>query len=501
MLEAGAETRRGFELMRFHTSRAAAAALSTALLVTFLPGCSVNPATGKQQINLISEERAIAMGREADEQIVQQFGLYPSDELQSYMQELGSELAARSERPHLPWTFRVLDDPLVNAFALPGGFVYVTRGIMAHLESEAELVGILGHEIGHITARHGVNRLSKQQLAGIGLGIGMIVSPELRSVGDLAQSGLGLLFLKYSRDDERQSDDLGLRYALRSGYDPREIPAVFDLLQRVSQASGGGRVPGWLATHPDPGQRRERMAAQVAQLDVDLSETKVERLSYQRRLDGMVFGENPREGYFEDDTFYHPDLAFSLDFPSGWQRQNQKQAVIAVSEEKDAMLQMTLVEETEPSAAARELVSEDGIRSGPVERSRIGGHPAATVVFEIEREQSSDLGGRATFIRYGDRTYRILGLTMKEKYNGYRRAIEGSQSSFRKVTDRKVLDVQPRRLSMVDIERGLTLEEFERSFPSTVPLATLGLLNRPGPDGRLDPSVLAKRVLGGPDSR
>ncbi len=472
--------------------------LVAVVLILAVPACSVNPATGKRQLNLIGEEEEIAMGREADGQIAQQFGLYPSEELQTYVQGLGSELAARSERPHLPWTFRVLDDPLVNAFALPGGFVYVTRGIMAHLDSEAELVGVLGHEIGHVTARHSVNRLSKQQLAGIGLGVGMIVSPELRSVGDLAQTGIGLLFLKYSRDDERQSDDLGLRYALRTGYDPQEIPGVFDLLDRVSQASGGGRAPGWLTTHPDPGQRRETMLSQVANLDVDLSNAKVERRSYQRRLDGMIFGANPREGYFEEDRFFHPDFAFSVDFPSGWQHENQKQAVVAVSGEKDALIRMTLTEETDPSAAARKFVSEEGVNGGRIETGRVNGLSAASVLFEVPREEGADLGGRATFIRHRDNTYEILGLTLSDKYSGYRAAFEASQSSFRNVTDRKVLNVQPARLSMVDLERGLTLQEFESRYPSTVPLETLSLLNRVGAGGQLPTNSFAKRVVGGP---
>jgi predicted Zn-dependent protease len=239
--------------MRWMQSYGLRGALVALLLVAVAPACSVNPATGKQQLNLISESQEIAMGKEADAQIVAQMGLYPDQALQAYVQSLGARLAAKSERPQLGWTFRVLDDPLVNAFALPGGYVYVTRGIMAHLESEAELAGVLGHEIGHVTARHSVNQMSKQQLAGLGLGIGMIVRPELQQLGDLAQTGMALLFLKYSRDDERQADELGLRYALRGNYDPREIPGVFSLLERVSAAAGAGRAPSWLATHPDPG--------------------------------------------------------------------------------------------------------------------------------------------------------------------------------------------------------------------------------------------------------
>jgi len=205
--------------------RSAVAGFMAALLV--LAACATNPATGKRQIALISEEQEIAMGREADQQVQQQLGLYPDQELQAYVNRVGQKLAAASERPNLPWTFRVVDDPVVNAFALPGGHIYVTRGLLTHLTSEAELASVIGHEIGHVTGRHSVEQMSKAQLAQIGLIAGMIVKPELARYGDLATQGLQLLFLKYSRDDERQADGLGLRYMYQQNYDPREMPAVF----------------------------------------------------------------------------------------------------------------------------------------------------------------------------------------------------------------------------------------------------------------------------------
>jgi predicted Zn-dependent protease len=228
-------------------------------LCLLLHGCAINPATGKRQLVLISEAQEIAIGRESDESIVAQFGLYPDEALQDYVAGIGHDLAARSERPDLDWTFRVLDDPLVNAFALPGGYIYVTRGILAHFNSEAELASVLGHEIGHVTARHGVNQMSKAQLAQLGLGVASILAPEeVQKFGGLATQGLGLLFLKFGRDDERQADDLGLRYIVNEGYDPRPMAEVFETLERVSRTSGGGRVPAWASTHPNPENRSER---------------------------------------------------------------------------------------------------------------------------------------------------------------------------------------------------------------------------------------------------
>src|SRR3989442_13104626 len=159
---------------------------------------------------LVSESQEIAMGRDYDQQVAASIGIYPDSELQRYIQQFGARLAASSERPNLPWSFRVVDDPVVNAFALPGGFIYVTRGILAHLNSEAQVAGVLGHEIGHVTARHTAAQITKQQLAGLGLGLASMVSQGFQRYGNLAQTGLGLLFLKYSRDNENQADELGV---------------------------------------------------------------------------------------------------------------------------------------------------------------------------------------------------------------------------------------------------------------------------------------------------
>src|SRR5688500_6955190 len=179
------------------------------LLAGLSGGCATNPATGEREISLIGEGQEVQMGQESDPQIVASMGLYQDEAVQQYVNQLGQRLAAASERPDLPWTFRVIDDPTVNAFAVPGGFIYITRGLMAHMTSEAQLVGVLGHEIGHVTARHSVSQMSRQQLAQLGLGIGMILSPQLAQLGDLAGAGLQVLFLKYSRDNENEADELG----------------------------------------------------------------------------------------------------------------------------------------------------------------------------------------------------------------------------------------------------------------------------------------------------
>ena len=474
------------------------ALLSLTLLAGgWIAACSINPATGERQLSLVGEAQEIEIGRENDRQVIQSMGLVDDPALQDYVDRLGQRLAAQSERPELPWTFRVVDDPVVNAFALPGGFIYVTRGILTHFNSEAELAGVLGHEIGHVTGRHSVERLSKAQLTQIGLGVGMVLEPELQQYGNLAQMGLGILFLKFSRDDERQADDLGLRYVGRTGYDPEEMIDVFEMLGRVSAAQQEGRLPGWLSTHPAPENRVERLSGQIAQAPGDFGR-EVNRDGYLRQIDGLAFGENPREGFFEDGTFYHPDLAFSLDFPRGWQTSNTRQAVAALSPNRDAVVVLTLSDQRDVREAESTFFSQTGVQAGQDVRPRYGDSPARSRVFFVERGQGSNLEGLVSFVEHGDNVYQILGYTLSDRARNYQDALTGSIWSFRRVRDRSILDVQPKRLEIVELPRAMTLRQFADRYPSTVDLETLVLLNeaRSG-DEQFSAGALLKRVVGG----
>jgi len=462
-----------------------------------LPSCSTNPATGKSQLALVSEQQEVAMGKEADQQISQQLGLYPDEELQAYVNRLGQKLAASSERPNLPWTFRVVDDPVVNAFALPGGYIYVTRGLLTHLTSEAELVSVLGHEIGHVTGRHSVEQMSKQQLAQVGLIAGMILKPELaESYGSLAQQGLGLLFLKYGRDDEREADDLGLRYLNQGSYDPREMSPVFETLGRVSQQQGQGRVPNWLATHPAPEDRVQRINAQVAKLGTDFTGRTVGRERYLQSIDNVVFGPNPREGYFQGNTFIHPELAFQIRFPEGWKTSNQKAAVGATSPNQDAIVMLRLAPGSSPQEAARAFFSQQGIQQGEPVRANLSGLPAVTSTFGVQGQQGN-LIGVASFVESAGKVYQILGYTTESNWGRYDDLLSNSIGTFSRVTDRKALDVQPRRVDVVSLPSAMTLQEFARRYPSTVDLTTLAIINQAEASTNFPAGQELKRVVGG----
>jgi predicted Zn-dependent protease len=370
---------------------------------------------------------------------------------------------------------------------------------MTHLTSEAELVSVLGHEIGHVTGRHSVEQMSKAQLAQVGLIAGMLIKPELaQQFGDLAQTGLGLLFLKYGRDDEREADDLGLRYMAREQYDPREMAEVFEVLQRVSEAEGAGRVPGWMSTHPTPENRIGRISEQVAQLDPStFANAKVGRETYLRELDGMPFGQNPREGYFIGNRFIQPELGFEIRFPQGWRTSNQKASVGAMSPNEDAVVVVTLSGQQSPQAAAQSFFSQQGIVQGQSLRADLGGLPAVANVFGVQRGQEGDLQGVVAFVEHQNKVYQVLGYTLANRFRNYGDTLSSSLGTFERVTDRRLLDVQPSRLDVVSIPSAMTLEEFARRYPSTVDIRTLAIINQADTNTRFSAGTELKRIVGG----
>ncbi len=457
--------------------------------------CAINPATGKNQLMLVSEDQGIAMGRQADTAIIATIGLYPDAAWQSYIQQFGERLAATSERPDLPWTFRVVDDPAVNAFAVPGGFVYVTRGLLSHITSEAELASVVGHEIGHITARHSAAEMSKQQLIGAGLALGSMASSEVAKYAGAASQALGILYLKYSRDDESQADELGLRYMRRANYDPREMPEVFRMLEQMSAAGGGGQLPAWLSTHPSPANRISAITSQIAALPQNFSGTVVNRDSFLRRLDGQVFGADPREGYFEGSHFLHPAMRFQLTFPQGWATQNGKQAVVALSPGQDAMVELASAEGTSADAAARTFLGQEGIKSGTASRANLNGLATVSAPFSATTADGA-LQGMVLFVEHGGAVLGILGYAPQNRWSSYQAVVERSLRSFQTLTDPSALNKQPQRMQIVKLSQATTIAALARQRSSPVSAETLALINQVGLDTPLASGRLVKWVTG-----
>src|SRR5262245_43469840 len=460
--------------------------------------CARNPVTGKRQIVLVSESQEIAMGRESDPQVRQEYGVADAPALQNYIQLMGQKLVRVSHRPNLEWHFTVVDSPVVNAFAIPGGYIYLTRGILAYLGNEAELAGVMGHEIGHVTARHSVRQITRQELAQLGLGVGSVLSPAIGQFGNLAETGIGVVFLRFSRDDEREADRLGVEYAARAAYDPRQVSSFFDILARLSAANDRQTIPGWLSTHPDPPQRVEatRMLGDqwIEMLGLTEERMAVNRDPFLRAIDGIVFGNNPRDGFVEGSRFYHPDLEFQIDLPSGWRVDNTNEAVIAIEPQQGAQLQLTIAQTPAGMTAdayVRALASR-GLTPQSAVDVRIHGYDAVLATY-ILRTQQGILSAIAGFIEYQNRILQVVGVTPDPRRFGD--MMEQSIRSFDQVSDSRILRVQPDRLKIYTSQQGDTLTAIaKKNANPRVSADDLAILNRLAIDQPITPGRLLKIV-------
>jgi predicted Zn-dependent protease len=470
--------------------------LVVALVGGTMAACATNPVTGRPQLALISESQEIQMGQQASQEVEASIGLVEDAALQAYVHGIGTALAARSERPNLPWHFRVVDDPTPNAFALPGGFIYVTRGLLSIMDSEAELASVLGHEIAHVTARHSVAMISRAQVAQIGLVLGQILLPQTQAIGGLAEGGLSLLFLSYSRDAERQADDLGFRYALAERYDVREMPDVFAALQRAGEVEGRSPLPSWLATHPGPAERIVRIQQHLDTLTVPLAGTRLGVNEFFGRIDGLTYGDDPRQGFFRGGLFLHPELQFQMEFPQGWRTQNMPQAVMAGSPRQDAMIQLTLAGGGAQVAAQR-FLNQQGVQAVRTTRETIGGSPAVVSYFQAQTQQGQ-VRGIAGFIDFDGRTYQILSYSPAGGFAANEVAFQRTLTSFRRLTDPQALAARPNRIAAVRVPQTMSIAEFHQRFPSVIPVDEVALINQAeSPAAILPAGTFAKRVIAG----
>ena len=436
------------------------------LLASLVAGCATNPVTGRREFSLVSAGQEVQMGREGYQAVLAEYGAYEDSTTQRYVNEVGQRLAKVSHLPDLDWHFTVIDDPSVNAFAMPGGYIYITRGILAHLNSEAQLAGVLGHEIAHVTRRHSAVQISRQQLAGIGLGVASILSSDVARYGQLAQQALGLMFLKYSRTHENEADASGVEYATLAGYEPQEIPPTYAMLKRVGERAGQ-RLPGYLSTHPDPGDREVRTTELARVAREGKNGLLVRREDYLRRVDGIVFDTDPRGGYFEGDDFYHPGLGFMMTFPSGWKRENTRSAVSASAGEQQAGLQLTIADAVDlaPGDYVAKLAGSGRIARSSGALERIAGLAAWVGRVAVAGEAGTERILPAAFIRQGPgRMIQILGSSATPDDADFRKVL-ASARSFRPLTDPARLAPTPARLKVTRVTKAGT-------FASV--LATLG---------------------------
>lgn len=431
------------------------------LLFSFalLSSCAVNPVTGKKQVVLMSEAQEIAMGKESDPEIVAYFDLYDDPELQQFITEKGLEMAAISHRPNLAYEFKIVDSPVINAFALPGGYVYFTRGIMAHFNNEAEFAGVLGHEIGHITARHSVIQQRNMILGQIGIIAGVILVPELGQFIEPLSQGMQLALLSFGRDAERQSDKLGVEYSTKIGYDASEMAGFFETLKRQQGSSGSASVPDFLSTHPSP-EERESNVGQLAEQwkeKLKITDAAINRESYLRRIEGMVLGEDPKQGFVENGIFYHPVLKFYYPLPKDWSFQNTPQQVQSASKEGDAILVLTLNQQKTLDEAAKAFVEQYKLELKEQSNNAINSLPAITLIADQTQENGS-VRVVASFIKFGDLIYQLMGVAELSKFQAHQNTFLASIRGFQELKDTDKLNRTPDLITIKTVPQQMTVQ-------------------------------------------
>ena len=457
------------------------------LAAALLAACStqvVNPVTGKTERTVMDEQTEIAEGAKAHKEVLQEYRGYDNPRLQAYVDDLGQRLAKQSHRAGLTWTFTVLDSPEINAFALPGGYVYVTRGIMAFLDSEAELAGVMGHEIGHVTARHGAQRATRRQSAGIGVIAATVLGAVLEVGGvsgatniasQLSQSAAAGYVASYSRDQESQADELGAEYLARNHYDPRNMIDVIQALKSQEQfaidtAKGEGKPApsgsNWLSSHPANDKRLADMKTFATTFQVQGGYGDDGRTRYLQAIEGMTFGDSTEHGLVRGRNFYHPGLGFALTAPPGWQIQNTPEAIAVVNGEGDAGL---IVRQVPPKAGS---THDEVIRNvlkpvdGRTEKRSIHGLAATHFSGTARNDQGQTRATALTLVTGpGERTY-WMQYAAKDAAARQRASagLTEAESSFRALTAADRAAARPWSVQTVPFPRG-GFGELARSSP------------------------------------
>jgi predicted Zn-dependent protease len=458
---------------------------SLVFIVLIVISCAINPVTGKRQLMLMSENQELALGSSYDPQVLATFGEYKNAALSNFVQSQGNQMGKISHRPNLQYHIKVLDSPVVNAFAVPGGYIYLTRGILAQLNSEAELAGVIGHEMGHVTARHSASQQTKQTLGQLVLIGSMIASEKLAQYADYAMQGMQLLFLKFSRDDERQADRLGVEYSTRIGYDAHQMADFFKVLYKMNLAQSEGGVPTFLSTHPDPGDRYNsvNILAREWQDSVKLTDYKVNHDTYLKLIDGLIYGEDPRQGYVEGNTFYHPEMKFSFVYPTSWQFQNSPMQVTMAPSDGNALIVFMLSGQKTLKAAADTALSQLGLSLVSSKEIIVNTLPALAVLSKQTTTDQST-GAQSTnqilsyFIKYNNAIYVFHGVSAEAGFATYSTAFESTMSSFAKLTDATKINVIPSKVIVKAVSKAGTLSgAFTALGVNQSQMAELALLN------------------------
>ena len=488
--------------------------LSLMLAPILLTGCGsavVNPVTGQSERSVMSEASEIAEGQKAHSQVLQEYGVVKNARLQAYVNDLGQRLAKQSHRSQLPWHFTLLDSPEINAFALPGGYVYVTRGLLAYMDNEADLAGVIGHEIGHVTARHGAQRATREQDAGLGVLAATVLGAVLESqglpgagqaAGQVSQTVASGYIASYGRDQELQADSLGTEYLARSNYDPRNMIDVITVLKNqerfaADQARAEGRAApaqnNWLASHPSNDQRLQMITQLAAQYKGSYGDEG--RTRYLQAINGVGFGDGAEQGVTRGRNFYHEALGIAITSPPGWKIQNDADRLTLVNADRDAALVM----KTAPPQAGK--THDEVIRNllkpeqGRTDRLLINGLQATHFTGARNNAQGQAQAIEATVVSGPGNNIYLLTYAAKDAAALQRahRQLQEAEGSLRALTAAERAAARPWIIKTAAYPRG-GFAELARNSPLGSAEQQLRLINGFYGGGEPKPGQLVKTV-------
>jgi predicted Zn-dependent protease len=477
------------------------------LAAVLLAACAsvTNPVSGERELTVMDEKAEVAAGAKAHPEILKEYGVVPDAALQAYVDGVGQKLAAASHRANLKWHFTVLDSPEINAFALPGGYIYITRGLMAYLDNEAELAGVLGHEIGHVTARHGAQQATRQAGAGVGVGLATLggvllematgVPGIAQAAGGAAQAGAAGVIASYSREQELQADQLGAEYLVRTQYDPVHMVEVIDVLKdqerfAADAAKAAGRAPpaapGWLASHPSNDQRLQqiRLSAQRLSASRPAGWADEGRERYLKAVDGLNFGDGRDEGVVRGRQFFHEPLGVAITAPPGFRIANGSDRVLLVNGTRDAALMLRTVppELLRKTGSGHEAILRQGLGAseGRTELLTLGGSLQATHFVGRRRDARGNTGPLdATVVNGpGGMVFVLVRLARDAPaLERARPALREAELSFRPLSPADRAAARPWQLKIVPYPAG-GFAQLARDSPLTeLPEQQLRLLN------------------------
>jgi predicted Zn-dependent protease len=474
--------------------------LATAILVV---ACATNPVTGGHDFVLISEEQEIALGRQANARVLEETPAYADPELEQLVQQVGENLASHSHRPELFYRFTVVDSTAINAFALPGGYIYITRGLLAYLNSEAELAAVLGHEIGHVTARHSVRQQSTAAVTGI-LGAVVAASTGIQGIDSVTDMASTAIVRGYGREHELEADRLGAEYMARSGYDPDAMLEVVGILKNQESyetlvAGKEGRQAnvyhGLFSTHPDNDARLQEVV-KAAQLYKTGTSTRVNREGFLRTLDGLTFGDSTREGIIRGNRFYHVPLDFTLTFPKNWRIENQTEKILAITGNNDGIIQMSITDlnrRITPKQFMEQRMQLKNLRDGSTfENGGLKGYTAIA-------DSSTTFGTRAVryVVIFRDTSAYIFACAAKNQKDSRRidNELLATARSFRGLTAADEPYTREKKIAVIRAPEGVSYADLAARSPiASYPEMQLRLLNDAYPDGEPGKSQLIKII-------